>query len=152
MSVVDRRDEERSSSRVNCSIRSALCRRMPIGMGWRAGTAGGAAVGGGVGSANQTNNKIGENNTGNTKGTGKGKWAVEETSRARMGPGRVEGRGSMHGNGGGIGRFLTEGGFSWQKGKKMDERDVEHEWCGVQRLQYLLFSSLAMSVDEVDPI
>ena len=34
----------------------------------------------------------------------------------------------------------------------MDERDVEHEWCGVQRLQYLLFSSLAMSVDEVDPI
>jgi hypothetical protein len=122
VSVVDRRDEERSSSRVNCSIRSALCRRMPIGMGWRAGTAGGAAAGGGcVGSANQTNNKIGENDTGNTTGTGKGKWAVEETSRARMGPGRVEGRGSMHGNGGGIGRVRkvwTEGGFSGKRGKR----------------------------------
>ena len=70
-----------------------------------------------------------------------------------MGPGRVEGRGSMHGNGGGIVRVRK--GLDRRRfwvAKKMDERDVEHEWCGVQRLQYLLFSSLAMSVDEVDPI
>ena len=65
------------------------------------------------------------------------------------------------GSRGGVPCTETAGGLSvsgrseqrrFAGGKKMDERDVEHEWCGVQRLQYLLFSSLAMSVDEVDPI